>query len=302
MQSINKTSGSPGLICEGSFQISVIFVAMYRLLILIALFFAVLPLRSQTTEPALTEDHLSRLFTQFRNTGTLEEKHQLNDSIINYMSMNLLHPESFTYRFDSLRKRVGILNSDDGQIRIFTWNIPMSAFQHEYHGIIQVYKRREDTCQVHVLSNQIRNIPDLLHVQTDKDMWPGALYYGIRKDKVGRNVIYTLMGFNFHERYSDKKIIEILHFDNDMNPLFGKPVFNTPAGIQHRVVFEYSGEVAMNLRYNPDLKMIVYDHLAPIEPELAEHPRFYAPDFSYDGYKFKKGFWEYQADLDVRNR
>ena len=234
--------------------------------------------------------------------GSVEEKQELNDSIIDYMQWSLLQPESFEYRFDSLRKRVGILNADDKQFRIFTWNIPMSAFEHEYHGIIQVYNRRENTCHVHVLLNQIRNIPDLLHTETDKDMWPGGLYYDLRRNKHGKDVMYTLIGFNFHDRYSDKKIIEVLHFDRNMNPLFGKPVFNTESGIQHRVVFEYSGEVAMNLRYNPDLKMIVYDHLSPIEPELHGHPRFYAPDFSYDGYKFRKGIWEYKADLDVRNR
>jgi hypothetical protein len=133
-------------------------------------------------------------------------------------------------------------------------------------------------------------------------MWPGALYYDIRREKQGKNITYALMGYNFRDRWSDMKIIEALYFDRDKNPIFGKPVFNTPEGIQHRVIFEYSGEVAMNLRYNPDMKMIVYDHLAPIEPELSAHPRFYAPDFSYDGYRFKRGMWMHQENIDVRNR
>jgi hypothetical protein len=218
------------------------------------------------------------------------------------MKEGLAQPESFDFAFDSLRKRVGILKSEDNQFRIFTWNIPLNAFEHEYHGIIQVCDHRENSCTVHILRNRINDIVDLLNIQTDKEMWPGALYYDLKRNKNGREVLYTLMGFNFHDRWSDKKIIEILHFDRDMNPQFGKPVFKTPDGIQHRVLFEYSGNVAMNLRYNPDMKMIVYDHLSPIEPELKNHPRFYAPDFSYDGYKFRKGMWEHQEDLDVRNR
>ena len=273
---------------------------MNRILLLIAVLFAANPLLPQSTRPGIAEDSLFLLFEQFQTMGTVEEKQALNASILDYMESCLVLPESFEYRFDSLSKRVGILKAEDMQFRVFTWNIPMGPFTHEYHGIVQVNDQHENTCRVHVLSD--RNIPDLLQTETGKDMWPGALYYDLRRNKHGNEVIYTLMGFNFHDRYSDKKIIEVLHFDNDMNPLFGKPVFNTPSGIQYRVVFEYSGDVAMNLRYNPYMKMIVYDHLSPIEPELRDHPRFYAPDFSYDGYKFKRGIWEYQADLDVRNR
>ncbi len=275
---------------------------MNRLLIIIAFGFAVSPVMSQAGPPTETEDSLFLLFRQFRTMESTEERQQLNADILDYMQSGLLHPGSFEYRFDSLRKHVGILDSKDGKFRIFTWNIPLSAWEHEYHGIVQAYSREEENCHILVLRDDLRNIPDILHAQTGRDAWPGALYYDLRRNKKGKEIFYTLIGYNFHDRWSDKKIIEVLHFDGEMNPLFGKPVFNTPTGIQHRVVFEYSGEVAMNLRYNPDMKMIVYDHLAPIEPELSGHARFYSPDFSYDGYKFKKGMWEYQEDVDVRNR
>ena len=268
----------------------------------ISLLFAACTVLPQVPAPTAEEDSLFLLFEQFQWKPDVEEKHELNACILDYMSSILANPESFEYRFDSLRKRSGILKSDDNRIRIFTWNIPLNAFEHEYHGIIQVYDKRRDTCLVHILTNRFGDIPDLLHAETGKDNWTGALYYDIIRTRNGRDILYTLCGFNFYQRYSDMKIIEVLHFDEEMNPHFGKPVFNTASGMQHRVVFEYSGDVAMNLRFNPDLNMIVYDHLAPIEPELQGHARFYAPDFSYDGYKFRKGIWEYQEDLDVRNR
>ena len=275
---------------------------MNRLLIIIGFTLAIQPLLSQDYIPAAAEDSLYRLFEQYQVMQTGPQRQELNESIFAYMQENLACPETFEYRFDSLRKRAGILESGDGLFRIFTWNIPLSVWEHEYHGVIQVYDKENDTCRVHILHSGIGEIPDLVHAVTGADMWPGVLYYDMQRNKQGKQVFYTLMGFSFHDRWSDKKIIEVLHFDGDMNPRFGKPVFNTPEGIQHRVVFEFSGDVAMSLRYNPDLKMIIYDHLSPIEPELAAHPRFYAPDFSYDGYKFKRGMWEYRADLDVRNR
>jgi len=275
---------------------------MFRPIFIFCFCLAFPPVMSQGVAPSVTEDSLFLLFEQFKTFTESEDRQAHNDVILDYMQVNLIDPESLDYRFDSLRKRAGILRDDDNLFRIFTWNIPLSAWEHEYHGIIQIYNKRDNNCRVHLLKNHLHEIQDLLHSETNKDMWPGALYYEMRKNKHGKDVIYTLIGFNFNDRWSDMKIIEILYFDKNMNPVFGKPVFKTPDGIQRRVVFEYSGEVAMNLRYNPDLKMIVYDHLSPIEPELAGQPRFYAPDFSYDGYKFKRGLWEYRADLDVRNR
>ena len=275
---------------------------MYRWLIIFAFCLTAEPFHAQQGNLAETEDSLFRLFSRFPLMGSVEEMHELNESIIAYMQESLAGAGSFDYAFDSLRKRAGILTPDDRKFRIITWNVPLNEWEHEYYGIIQVPDMRTGVCRIYVLNNKFKDIPDLLKAETDHNMWPGALYYDIRRNKDSREVIYTLIGFNFHDRWSDKKVIEILHFGRDGEPVFGRPVFSTPDGVQHRVVFEYSGEVAMNLRYNPDMKMIVYDHLSPIEPELAGHPRFYAPDFSYDGYKFRKGMWVHQSDIDVRNR
>ena len=57
----------------------------------------------------------------------------------------------------------------------------------------------------------------------------------------------------------------------------------------------------MMMRYIPELDMIVFDHLSPSRPEYAGDLRFYGPDFSYDGFKFIKGVWVLQSDLDLRN-
>ena len=275
---------------------------MYRLLIIVGFTLTIQPVLSQDYVPSIAEDSLYRLFEQYQVMQTGPQRGELNTAIFTYMQENLVLPETFEYRFDSLRKRAGILESEDGLFRIFTWNIPISAWEHELHGVIQVYDKETDSCRIHILKDRLGEIPDLVRTVTGPGMWPAALYYDMQRNKHGKQVFYTIMGFNFHDRGSDKKIIEVLYFDEDMNPRFGKPVFITPEGVQHRVVFEFSSDVAMSLRYNPDLKMIVYHHLAPIEPELAAHPRFYAPDFSYDGYKFRKGMWEHRSDLDVRNR
>ena len=247
------------------------------------------------------ETSLKKMFERLYLIESDSEKKQLNDSILQVMTLVLTSPGSFDYPFDSL-SRIGKVRSPDNAFRIFTWNVPLSGFDHEYHGIIQVGAGKKPSCPLFVLKDQSRKLEELQLTELTGENWPGALYYQVLRNKAGSNVIYTLIGYHFNDPFSDKKIIDVLYFDENQEPVFGKPVFNTENGIQHRVIFEYSGEVVMTVRYNPDLKMIVYDHLSPIEPELEGHFRFYAPDFSYDGYKWKSGMWIHQSDVDVRNR
>lgn len=255
----------------------------------------------QVNPMAEDEASLRELFEQMFLSGSDTEKKQLNDSILQVMPRLLASTASFDFPFDSLNM-IGNVRSPDNAFRIFTWNVPLSGFEHEYHGIIQVGAGKKPSCRVFILQDQSRKLEELLHEETTSEAWAGMLYYQIIRNKAGRNVLYTLIGYHFSDRFSDKKIIDVLYFDQNQNAVFGKPVFNTEKGVQHRVIFEYSGEVVMTVRYNPDLKMIVYDHLSPIEPELAGHLRFYAPDFSYDGYKWKSGMWVHQSDIDVRNQ
>ena len=57
----------------------------------------------------------------------------------------------------------------------------------------------------------------------------------------------------------------------------------------------------MSLKYNNELKMIVFDHLSPFESRYQGVYQFYGPDFSYDGLEFNKGIWRLISDVDARN-
>jgi len=274
---------------------------MYRLTLIIILLFSVTSLGAQGTQLEASRDSLSLLFEQLHLQDSDQAKKNMNRDIMDLFSRILAEGESFNLSFDTLR-RIGNLTSPDKKFRIFTWNIPLSGVTHDYHGLLQYYDKKTRRCRVYELSDETNLEEENLHSEYSAEKWPGALYYEIHRNKHGGEVFYTILGFHYHDGFSDKKLIEAMYFDREGNIVFGKPVFRTENGLQHRVLFEYSGEVVFNLRYNPDMKMIIYDHLAPIEPELAGHPRFYAPDFSYDGFRFRNGTWVYQADLDVRNR
>jgi hypothetical protein len=131
--------------------------------------------------------------------------------------------------------------------------------------------------------------------------WYGALYYRIIPIETRFNEIhYTLLGFDPHDFLTNKKIVEVLRFDEQNKPVFGASIFRNRKNISNRLIFEYSEFATMTLQYEDKKEMIVYDHLSPSSPKYKGQYEFYGPDFSYDGLKYEKGIWNTYFDLDLR--
>ena len=79
------------------------------------------------------------------------------------------------------------------------------------------------------------------------------------------------------------------------------PVFNGNGKIRHRVIFEYTSQASMIVRYVPEQQMIVFDHLSPSQPKMQGHFDTYGPDMTYSGYKLIQSRWLFQDNLDMRN-
>ena len=94
---------------------------MYRLLIIIGFALAVQPVKSQDYIPSVAEDSLFRLFEQYQVMQTGPQRQELNETIFGYMQESLVRPETFEYRFDSLRNRAGLLESGDGLFTCEPW-------------------------------------------------------------------------------------------------------------------------------------------------------------------------------------
>jgi hypothetical protein len=135
---------------------------------------------------------------------------------------------------------------------------------------------------------------------TDNRKWYGAQYYKIIR-VAATKPYYVLLGWKGNTIKSTKKVIEVLSFDKDDKPNLGMPVFNGNSKNRNRVIFEYTRQASMLLRYVPDQNLIVFDHLAPPDQKLKDRPDTFGPDLTYDGYKLKNGKWEYVDNLDMRN-
>ncbi|MBN2275362.1 MAG: hypothetical protein JXR41_06225 [Bacteroidales bacterium] len=224
-----------------------------------------------------------------------------NNYIEKHMTDALSMAEAFFYPFDSL-KNIGKITSRDQKLRLLTWNLLYSDGTHQYYGFV-LY--RPDNKAKHFLlrltdrSATIEN-PEMLTLDTEN--WFGALYYEIIEKKWDGVTLYTLLGYDPNNMFISKKIIDNLYFREDSIPVFGAPVFKKNNAFLHRIIFEYSARVSMSLRYNQDLKMIVFDHLSPAKPSYTGSYQFYGPDFSFDAFKFTDDHWELVEDIDMRNR
>jgi len=273
-----------------------------RFLMIFLLVAHFLPVRAQDQEGATglqqAEHMLHHYFDSLANAGNDSERESINQKIVDKFRVVLEDPRSFDYPFDSIT-HAGILKSEDNRIRLYNWNVPYQAGYNIYYCFLQY--RKEDTLLTHQLHDRSEKIENPESKLLSKDNWYGALYYRIIKNK-GRfdKFYYTLLGYDPHDYLTNIKVIDVLSFNKEDEPVFGAAIFKNRQEMSKRLLFEYSEFANMMLRYDKDKKMIVYDHLSPSQPQYEGQREFYGPDFSYDGLKFENGIWNTYFDLDLR--
>lgn len=246
------------------------------------------------------ENNILQLFEFVSNSKNDDEKDLINNDIAEQFEIALKNPASFNYPFDSL-KSIGKITSSDQRLRIYTWNIPYNNGMHKYLGFLQYIPEKCKTPIVFKLTDKSEDLPDPGKQTLNTDNWFGALYYDAIVIKTNDTRYYTLLGFDFNDLFSSKKIIEILYFNESNEPVFGKPIFEIDKKLFNRIIFEYSAHAGMSLKYNKESDMIIFDHLSPSKPSLTGNYKFYGPDMSYDGLKFENGRWILKKDIDIRN-
>jgi hypothetical protein len=240
------------------------------------------------------EKELNLLIDSMIKLRDADEILLLNETFAMELESCLNAPESFNYPFDSL-KLITKITAPDKKWRMFNWHIEDSKRQFLHFAILQyktegVYKvfRFEDA------ASELQNPENKILKYTQ---WYGCHYFKVfMPDKS----TYMLLGVNGSDFKLNRKVIEVLSFDNKGNPVLGAAIFKAEKGAPKRIVFEYAKEVSMSLKYFENKKAIVFDHLAPREPHLVNQFQYYGPDLSYDSYLFKGGKWEYEKDVDIK--
>jgi len=243
------------------------------------------------------QDTLKALGKKFVNHPDELERKSANYSFIKLLVGALKTPHSFNYPFDSL-KSVSIINSPDNRFRIFSWHVMNQDGSYRFYGTIQM--NTGDKLLMYPLEDYSPLLKNPEDSVTDNHKWYGAQYYKIIRVDAARPY-YVLLGWKGNTVKSTKKVIEVLSFDRNDKPMLGMPVFNGNTKARDRVVFQYTRQASMLLRYIPDQHLIVFDHLAPPDKRMKDQFESYGPDLSYDGYKLMNGKWKFVENLDMRN-
>lgn len=224
------------------------------------------------------------------------------DAIIN-------DPTILNYSFDSL-KGVSILSPKDKKFKLITWNLNRDDGTEAFFGYLVVNNSKRiktgffkhktveafESFKLFDISSQITN-PETYVGTTDK--WFGMLYTSI----IECDGYYTLIAWDGNNKLIQRKFIDVLYFKSDGTPIFGKDVFKFPRKNPKRLMFQWSREVSMSIKYNEKRNQIVYSHLAPkSEGSLLEGQfQYYGPDGSFDALQMKKDKWVTIEDIDARN-
>lgn len=237
------------------------------------------------------------------------DRFEANKTFLKLWDEVLRNPASLDWSFDSI-KGVSCLKSGDKKFRIITWNVFKNDGQQAYFGFIQVNNKKVEkkglfrktttyTYEVFQLLDKSATVTSPETFVGEPKKWFGMLYTQL----IDCDGYYTLIGWDGNDNLIQKKFIDVLYFKSDGTPIFGKDVFRIPKKSPKRIMFQYSAEVAMSLKYNDKRGQIIFSHLAPKDegPTLEGQWQYYGPDGSFDAYEQKKDRWVLQEDIDIRN-
>ena len=269
---------------------------------------------SQTisTNPVI-QDSLSLLSSKIWKQKTDSAKLTANDIFFKkfrkVLESGIFNPNLF----DSIQG-VTKIATEDSKLCLFTWNVPLADGTSKYFGFI---KPGQPGLPLILLQSTAIDQDNFETRKYSPESWYGAVYYKLIEVKIGKSSAYTLLGWDGYSATSNRKMIDILYFDNQGNAVFGMPVFKTANGIQSRIILEYAEQSNMLLRYDyqsimvekrnklkkVNLWLIVMDRLIPMDPSLKGTKKHYVPAGDiYDGYIFQDGYWVMVEDVNAANK
>ncbi len=238
------------------------------------------------------EDSLKSFALQIIQGRTAAERFTADSQFTKMFVRALKIKNSFYYPFDSLIT-ISKLVPADSSFKIFTWQMVINDNLTRQHGAIQM-KTEDGSLKLFPLidkSDVTLNEDDTIG---NNFGWMGAVYYKvIEKHAFGKNY-YTLLGYIENTISSNKKVIEILTF-NDGQPIFGGSCFSFQDNSvikksRARYIMEYKKNASPRLTYDPDQDMIIYEHLISESGE-PQKKYTYIPDGDYEGLTWRDGKW-----------
>lgn len=238
------------------------------------------------------EDSLKILAMQIVQGKTDAERFNADSQFTKLFVRALKINNSFYYPFDSL-VTISKLTPPDSSFKIFTWQMVVNEYVTRQHGAIQM-NMPDGSLKLFPLIDKSAVTVNKEDTIGNNFAWMGAVYYKLIEKKAFGENYYTLLGYDENNLNSNKKVIEILTFQ-DGQPIFGGGNFSFQDNSvikksRARYVMEYKKDASPRLTYDPDMDMIIYEHLIS-ETGEPNKKYTYIPDGDYEGLKWTDGKW-----------
>ena len=170
------------------------------------------------------EDDLIKIAPFVISSTTDSAKKASANELLTKLLEVLANPASFEYEFANLRMTtVAIASHPKANVKLFTFNIILKNGVFNQYGVIQ--RKTKSGISLFTLYDSAQNLPkDYLETTLEHPEWIGGLYYQMIPHKIKRKQYYVLMMFDGHNVNSNRSIIDVLSFENDL-PVWGAPIF-----------------------------------------------------------------------------
>ncbi len=243
------------------------------------------------------EDSMKRPSFQLLQGINLSDRYQADSLFTRILVRALTTKHSFEYPFDSLMT-ISRLYAPDSSFRIFTWQLIVNENTFRQHGAIQL-KTADGSLRLYPLIDRSDVTIDPSDTIANHLGWMGAIYYKILLHTFQGRSYYTLLGFDENNIRSDKKVIEVLQFDQK-GPVFGNRCFVMPKNNANsqiaRYIMEFKKQSGPRLTYDEQLKMIVMEHLISESNEPSKKWTLIG-DGDYEGFQWVNGKWVYTEKI-----
>lgn len=239
------------------------------------------------------EDSLKKVADDMINAEAPTQRFRADSIFVRTLIRSLKIKNSFYHSFDSL-ETVSRLVAPDSSFRIFTWQLKRDEYMYIQKGAIQI-NTPDGSLKLFPLFDASMFTGKPTDSVRTRQNWIGAVYYRIIEKEYNNKKYYTLLGFDDYSVSSNRKWMEVLTFNESGEPVFGGQYVSfkqdsLKKATQQRFNIEYKKEARTTFNYNPEMDMIVYDHLISETDEPGKKDT-YIPDGDFEGFKWDKGQW-----------
>ena len=262
------------------------------------------PIESELTFSDL-ESELTILGEKVVSGQKEEDRLKANREFSQLLESMLYEKEAFVYPFEKV-KNLSKITAESGEFRIFSWLVPLKDGTFNYYGfaLINSKKHGKDVVELSDKSGTLES-PEYDWLKPEK--WFGAIYYQTFEVKHKKKRYQIFLGYRPGNREVQEKLVEVMSLDGK-KLTFGAKIFETPVISDYkyeqrpyRLRFRYSKKVVASIKYKPELKMIVMDHLSPPDASMQRDWKTYGPDFSYDGIYWENGKFYLKKQIEFNS-